>query len=333
MIDKELLATVDADEAVPGKTRDALRAAHLYYLQDLTMDAIAHELHTSRSSVSRLLSHARASGLVEISIHSPLDLPSRIEQEILERFEVAAHVIPVPDHASDVDRLDRVALSAARILGRFIDSNQLVGVAWGSTMGAMSRHLVPKATHNTEIVQLNGAGNLRTTGIVYASELLRRFGDAFGARVQQFPVPAFFDDPATKEAFWRERSTRRLLELQGRLDLAIFGIGSPFAEVPSHVYQGGYLERADYEALSADGAVGDVATVFYRADGSTDGIPLNARATGPDFSVLRRAPRRICVVSGRAKLAGLRGALAAGLITDLIVDEGTARALVEHQAG
>src|SRR5215213_5301375 len=78
-------------EAVNGKTRDALRAAHLYYMQDLTMDAIAHELHTSRSSVSRLLSHARASGLVEISIHSPLDLPSRIEQEILARHEVRAH--------------------------------------------------------------------------------------------------------------------------------------------------------------------------------------------------------------------------------------------------
>lgn len=329
MIDKEALATIDVDEAVPGKTRDALRAAHLYYMQDLTMDAIAHELHTSRSSVSRLLSHARASGLVEISIHSPLDLPSRIEQEILERFEVQAHVIPVPDHASDVDRLDRVALSAARILGRFVDSNLTIGLAWGSTMGAMSRHLVPKATHNSEIVQLNGAGNLRTTGIVYASELLRRFGEAFGARVQQFPVPAFFDEPATKQAFWRERSTQRLLDLQGRLDLALFGIGSPFAEVPSHVYQGGYLERADYDGLSRDGAVGDVATVFYRADGSTDGIALNARATGPDFATLRRAPRRICVVSGRAKLAGLRGALAAGLITDLIVDEGTARALVE----
>ncbi|WP_022890837.1 sugar-binding transcriptional regulator [Agromyces italicus] len=333
MIDKEFLATIDVDEAVPGKTRDALRAAHLYYMQDLTMDAIAQELHTSRSSVSRLLSHARASGLVEISIHSPLDLPSRIEHEILERFAVQAHVIPVPDHASDVDRLDRVALSAARILGRFIDSNLTVGLAWGSTMGAMSRHLVPKATHNSEIVQLNGAGNLRTTGIVYASELLRRFGDAFGARVQQFPVPAFFDDPATKQAFWRERSTQRLLDLQGRLDLALFGIGSPFAEVPSHVYQGGYLERPDYEGLSRDGAVGDVATVFYRADGSTDGISLNERATGPDFAVLRRAPRRICVVSGRAKLASLRGALAAGLITDLIVDEGTARVLVETQAG
>lgn len=329
MIDTNPPAGPDDPETVPGKTRDALRAAHLYYLQDLTMDAIAHELHTSRSSVSRLLSHARASGLVEISIHSPLDLPSRIEQEILERFEIGAQVIPVPDHASDVDRLERVALSAARILSRFIDSNQTVGIAWGSTMSAMSRHLVPKATHNTEIVQLNGAGNVRTTGILYASELLRRFGDAFGARVQQFPVPAFFDDPATKQAFWRERGTRRLLDLQGGMDVAIFGVGSPFAEVPSHVYQGGYLERADYESLSRDGAVGDVATVFYRADGSTDGIAVNERATGPDFAVLRRAPRRICVVSGRAKLASLRGALAAGLITDLIVDESTARALID----
>ncbi|MET4158887.1 sugar-binding domain-containing protein [Agromyces sp. PvR057] len=330
MNEKHRPGPADGAETVSEKTREALRAAHLYYMQDLTMDAIAHELHTSRSSVSRLLSHARASGLVEISIHSPHDLPSRIEQEILARFGIVAHVVPVPDHASDVDRLDRVALSAARILGRFVDSNQTIGVAWGSTMSAMSRHLVPKSTHNSEIVQLNGAGNGRTTGIVYASELLRRFGDAFGARVQQFPVPAFFDDPETRRAFWRERSTQRLLDLQAGMDVALFGVGSPFAEVPSHVYQGGYLDPADYDGLSREGAVGDVATVFYRADGSTDGIALNDRATGPDFAVLRRAPRRICVVSGRAKLASLRGALAADLITDLIVDEGTARALIEH---
>ena len=134
-----------APETVSGKTRDALRAAHLYYMQDLTMDAIASELHTSRSSISRLLSHARASGLVEISIHSPLDLPSRIEHVILERHEVRAHVVPVPDHASDVDRLDRVALSAARILGQYVDSNQMIGVAWGSTMTAMSPPVVEVA--------------------------------------------------------------------------------------------------------------------------------------------------------------------------------------------
>jgi len=112
------------------------------------------------------------------------------------------------------------------------------------------------------------------------------------------------------------------------MDVALFGLGSPFAAVPSKVYIGGYLEPDDFTSLSASGVVGDVATVFYRADGTWDDIPMNERASGPDLSTVRRAARRICVVSGASKLPGLRGALAAGLITDLILDEGTARALI-----
>jgi deoxyribonucleoside regulator len=321
------MPTPDPDPS-DEKTRDALRAAHLYYMQDLTMDAIASELHVSRSSVSRLLSFARSTGLVDIQIRSPLDQLSRVQHTLRDRFGVAVHIVPVPDHVSEVDRLERVALSAARILGTFFDSNMTMGIAWGSTMSAVSRHLVTKKTHNAQIVQLNGAANTRTTGIVYASQILQRFGDAFGAYVQHFPVPAFFDDPATKEAFWRERSTRRVLEIQSRMDVALFGIGSPYADVPSHVYTTGYLDERDFESLKEAGVVGDVATIFLRADGSDSAIPLNARATGPDFATLRQVARRVCVSSGVSKLEAVRGALAAGLVTDLIVDEGTARALV-----
>ncbi len=316
-------------DADPARVRDALRAAHLYYLQDLTMDAIARELHTSRSSVSRLLSFARDTGLVEIRVRPEQDDAAALAKELRSRFGVTAHVVPVPDTVSDIERLDRVALTAARILTGFIDSNQRIGIAWGSTISAVSRFLVPKQTHDSVIIQLNGSGNLASTGVLYASELLRRFGDAYGAAVEQFPVPAFFDDPHTREAFWRERSIRRILALQSRLDVALFGVGSPISEVPSHVYHDSYLEKADYRALSEAGVIGDVATVFFRADGSTDGIAVNERATGPDFRVLRRTPRRVCVVAGRAKAPSIRGALAAGLITDLIVDEPTALALAE----
>lgn len=310
------------------KTRDALTAAQLYYLQDLTMDAIAHELHTSRSSVSRLLGHARETGLVEIQVRSPLDMPRQLEGDLRTRFGVTAHVVPVPDLTSDVERLDRVALSAARILGGFFDSNMSMGVAWGSTMSALSRHLLSKATHNSTIVQLNGAANPRTTGILYASEILQRFGSAYGATVQQFPVPAVFDDPDTKAALWRERSISRVVEMQKTLDVIVFGLGSPFAGVPSHVYIGGYLDDDDFAQLRSTGAVGDIATVFYREDGSTDGIPLNERSSGPSLDVLRGIARRVCVVSGESKLQSLRGALAAGLVTDLIVDSGTARKIL-----
>lgn len=319
---------MEHDSTTDPKLQTALKAAKLYYLQDLTMDAIAKELRTSRSSVSRLLSHARETGLVEIQIHSPVDRGTQLEREIRSLFPIDPHVVPIAGNLSDVERLERVAMTAARLLPRFIESNNIIGIAWGSTLGAVSRHLTAKETHGSVIVQMNGAGNIQSTGIEYASEILERFGRAYSASIQQFPVPAFFDDPSTREAFWRERSTRRVLDLVARMDVAIFGLGSPFAEVPSRVYIGGYLSRDDYKSLSEDRAVGDVATVFYRGDGSWRDIALNARATGPGFDRLAKVARRVCIASGTQKLASLRGALAAGLVTDLVVDEQLARALV-----
>ena len=312
------------------RARAALRAAQMYYVQDLTMEAIASDLHTSRSTVSRLLSHARSSGLVDIQIRSPFDAATALERDLEARHGIAVHVVPSPQNISDVDRLDRVALTAARLLARFVDSNMTLGVAWGSTVSAISRHLVPKDTHNVTVVQMNGAGSYLTTGIDYTSEILRRFGDAYGAKVQQFPVPAFFDDPDTRLALWRERSTRRVLDIQSRMDLALFGVGSPFAGVPSQVYIGGYLDDADFASLTEERIVGDVATVFYRADGSWRDVSLNRRATGPAFDELRRVARRVCVVAGEQKVPSLRGALAARLITDLVIDEGAARKLVSE---
>jgi len=67
----------------------------------------------------------------------------------------------------------------------------------------------------------------------------------------------------------------------------------------------------------------------HRIDGSTDGIQINERSSGPGFDVIRRIPRRLCAVSSPSKLAALRGALAAGLITELVVEETLACRLLE----
>src|SRR5690349_12451637 len=74
-----------------GKLVAALTAAQLYYMQDKTMEVIARELGTSRSSVSRLLSYARESGLVDIRINSPLERLGMLEQRIRDRHRIVAH--------------------------------------------------------------------------------------------------------------------------------------------------------------------------------------------------------------------------------------------------
>jgi DNA-binding transcriptional regulator LsrR (DeoR family) len=144
-----------------------------------------------------------------------------------------------------------------------------------------------------------------------------------------FPVPAFFDYAETREAMWRERSVSRVLEEQRRADIVLFSIGAVAGEVPSHVYSAGYLESEDIATLASEGVVGDVCTVFLRADGSYEDLSLNERATGPTPAELKRVPRRVCTVAGEAKAVPLLAALRTGVITHLVIDEQTASKLVD----
>ena len=313
---------------VVPRERDALRAAQLYYLQHLTMESIARELGVSRSTVSRLLGMARRTGLVNIEINATGDRTPVLVRELERTYGLQVFVVPTDGSLSDSEVLERVSSHAAHVLSTLISSGMTVGVAWGSTVQALSTSLTRKPTHDTVIVQLNGAANPQTTGLTYASDILQRFGAAFTARVEQFPVPAFFDRASTREAMWREGSVQRVLKIQRNMTLAVFSLGATAAAVPSQVYRGGYLTHEEDRALRERGVVGDVATMFFDANGSDEGIEINERATGPSLQTLREVPRRLCVVSGRGKLPALRGALAGGLVTDLVLDEGTALELL-----
>ncbi|MCY7412144.1 MAG: transcriptional regulator, partial [Salinibacterium sp.] len=121
-------------------------------------------------------------------------------------------------------------------------------------------------------------------------------------------------------------------EVQRRADIALFSIGTVAGEVPSHVYSAGYLEWEDITTLEKEGVVGDVCTVFLRADGTYEDLSLNERATGPTPAELRRINRRVCAVAGDAKVVPLLAALRAGVITHLVLDEQTATRLLELAA-
>lgn len=302
-------------------------AATMYYLQDEPMDAIARRLGTSRSTVSRLLKAARDGGMVQIAVRAEPHAATGVAAQLRTSFGVRAHVVPVRARAQEVERLDQVANVAARLLMDLFDDEMVLGVAWGTTVSAVARALGRKPTRGGTVVQLNGAANTVTSGVDYASTIVTAYGAAFDAEVRHFPVPAFFDFAETREAMWRERSVQRVLAVQRRADIALFGVGALGGQVPSHVYSAGYLDEGDLAALYAAGAVGDVCTVFLRQDGSYQDIEINRRATGPTPAELARIPRRVCVVAGEAKLRPLVAAMRAGVVTDLIIDEPTARRL------
>jgi DNA-binding transcriptional regulator LsrR (DeoR family) len=287
------------------KLADSIKAARMYYYQDMTTEAIAQELNVSRSTVSRLLSHAKANGLIDIQIMDPMEEPNRLANIILEKFQIKnVHVVAVSEVAGEAEWLQRVANHTASYLNTMFTSNMILGIAWGTTLTAVSTHLLRKTTHNAQIVQLNGAGNTRSMGIDYASQIIMRFAENYQARAHLFPVPTFFDYRETKTALWREGSIKRILDLHAKADLLLYSIGAVNAGIPSHVYSGGYLAVQDYKELERYEIAGDIATVFFKKDGSFDNIPLNSRASGPNLELFQQK-YGICVVSGLAKVGGL----------------------------
>jgi len=311
-----------------NKIDDAIRVARLYYYQNKNTKVIANEMNVSRSTVSRLLKFAREEGLVNINIVDPAVEPRLIEKKIADRFDdIHVHVVPVPEITSEAEWLNRVAHYTARYLNTVFGSNMTLGIAWGTTLTAVSKCLIKKTTLNSQIVQLNGAGNTLSLGIEYASEIIILFSENYQARAHLFPLPAFFDYAETKKALWQERSIKRLLDIQNQADILLFSIGAVNAGVPSHVYSGGYLNEKNYRELEELDVVGDIATVFFKSNGDYKNIPFNERASGPELSFFRDK-HSICVVSGLAKVRGLYSALKGRYIKELIVDEPTALELV-----
>jgi deoxyribonucleoside regulator len=319
----------DRYEGPERKLEASLFAAQRYYLHGWTMDAVARHLDTSRSTVSRLLAYARDNGLVEVRVLPPDEQLHPLQEGVARTYGVAAHVVPAPQLATTGERHERTASSAARWLTSLIEPDMIVGVAWGTMLNAVSQCLLPKPATNVQFVQLNGTGFSRTRRLHHSAATLAAFGEAFDGMVQPYPVPVFFDSVATREALLAERSIRTIRALQHRADLVVFSLGTVADGVPSSPYLTGYhLTAHDFEGLRDAGVVGDVATTYYRADGSFEGLPFNLRTSGPDLAELQNVRRRVCVVSGDHKIPALHAALTGRLITDVILDETTARLLL-----
>lgn len=307
---------------------DLHEVARQHYLEGLTMETIARGRGISRSTVSRMLKQARESGLVRITLVDPASTDEQLAQQIHERFGVQTHVVTVRTGVGEVNRLEHVTAAAAQLVGDVITDGARIGLAWGTTLASLVRHLEPRRHTGVRVVQINGGANAHTSGIPYVGQMIHQFASAYGAETVLFPVPAFFDNASTRDAMWRERSIKPLLLEQRSIDVAVFSVGALKGPVPSHVYVGNYLDEQDNAELSDQHVVGDVCTVFLRRDGSWEDIGINARATGLNPRELRTVEKRICVAAGTAKSEPLLGALRAGVATDLVVDDALAKAVL-----
>lgn len=306
---------------VPTFSLEAAIVARRYYLDGQQKNEIATEMGISRFKVARLLEEARASGRVHVSIDMPTGIDLELGDRLAARFGIRqCLVIDVDDRAQDVVDA-QLGEATARFLSTRITADDVLGVAWGSTLA----HVVDASPSfpACELVQLIGGvstSKLAVNGV----ELVRRMAEMTGSAAHVLHAPILVSSAEIAAQLRGDPSLAETIGRFSRLTVALVGIGS-WDTGRSWFYR--EISQSDRDDLVAAGATADVCTVLL--DGS--GAPIRAafleRTISISESELRAVPEVIAVAGGADKVDAIGAALKSGLIDTLVTDSGTARAL------
>lgn len=315
-------AVIDTDELL------SVRAAEMYYDENLTQDEIGTALHLTRWKVGRLLAQARAQGIVRIEIVHPRARRVLVERDLRRRFGLRdVVVVSSAGVAGDAELQRRVAQAAADFLTALRPVPPTLGVSWGRTMSDVAACLPVGWARGVGVVQINGGLSLTPSGSPAAATAMTIAQKAAGS-AHVLPIPAILEHVETKHGIERDRAVAGVLDRAAHASAYLFSAGE--ATDNSALVVSGYLAPEDVDVLVGKGAVGDVVGRFIGADGHPVDANLDARTVGLNIESLRNAETSIAVVSGEGKHAVTRALVTSGICTILITDDRTAAYLLAN---
>ncbi len=313
------------------------RAAWLYHVGGLNQEATAKRLGLTRARVNKLLSDARDTGLVSISIN-PANVGLLPVEEAIRQHYGLEFCICTPALGHDIDVAESAAILAPfafRAVGAAAGSHlrrhlaetphAIVGTGWGRTLEQMTRQLAGVSAPGARFISL--MGSLTSNLAFNPFEVVHAFARTTGAEGFFLPVPFIADTPEVRDILLSQQSVQQALTLARSTTVAYISVGELREE--SLLRAQGMISATELAELRELGAVGDTNGLFFDAKGQAVAHPLNRRTIALGFDDLRKTCT-VALVAGRSKLDAARGFLASGVARGLIIDGDTAIALSQQ---
>jgi DNA-binding transcriptional regulator LsrR (DeoR family) len=307
----------------PAALALAALVARRFYLDQRSKVEIAEELGQSRFKIARLLEMARDSGLVRIEIGQPGLIDVDLAAQLLDRFGLTRAVVvdTEDEHADSLRR--HLGQVAAELLAEIIDPDDVLGIAWSRSVGAMAKAL-PRVS-SVPVVQLTGA--IAMPGDDHSSiDIVRDVARAVDGPAYVFYAPFTVPDATTARALRQQDDVARAFATLSRVTKGVVGLGL-WEAGQSTLYD--TASEADRAALDALGVRAELSGVFLSADGQPVQTALTERMIGINAEQLKAIPDVIAIAYGTAKAPAARAALRSGLISGLVTHKSLARALLD----
>jgi DNA-binding transcriptional regulator LsrR (DeoR family) len=308
--------------------RDDLLAqiATLYYYHDRSQQEIADQFALSRSNISRMLKEARERGIVEIFIRHPLRRDFGLERQIQQQFGLREVAVVQTLTGDSQGTLRQAAQLAARILDDTLERAGVLGISWGTTIQLIVEAFAPRQRHDIEVVQLMG-GVSASDPAIDGTALVQHMARSLGNRYRYLHAPLIVDSAEVASSLRGQRNIAEALELAGRADVALVGIGALDPEVSS-LLRAGYLSREELASIRGRGAVGDICARHFDQNGLPAAPEIDARLIAISLDQLVAIPTVIGVAATPAKAPAILGALRGGYLDILVTDSAAAEALI-----
>lgn len=313
-------------EAGPSDSRSdrmRVRAAWMYFVEQMTQNEIAEVLGVGRVTVVRMLAEARARNEVRIAIEGELSDVIR-QERALERLFGVERAIVAPFSDETGNPIPVIGAATGYYLSEAMKAGMSVGVGWGRTLFGTLPFISPRPLADFRVISLlGGVGVARKSN---PAEFAWRFAQVFQGDGYLIQAPAVVDSVQTKRALIERCGLSEIFTLADSLDAVLVSVGDIASA--STFYRGGFLTEEERQKLAASGAVGDLLFHFFDKDGQLVDHPINDVGMSVDIDRIRKTPLRVLTSGGPEKVDALLGAMKLISPTVLITDEQTARKMI-----
>jgi len=312
------------------RTRLLVKVSHLYYMDGLNQQEIAERLGISRPQISRMLSAAKAQGIVQISIRNPYSEEQVYERVIAETFGIHdVIIIQMPEEEQHLVDL-KLARAGAALLESVLKDYDTVGIMAGRTVSELSKELNYFSRKHMKIVPLIGGWGAEGA-TWHANSNARVIGEKLKAKYLQLNAPAIVGSKEVRDTIVNEPEISKVVDMWDQVNVAVVGISQVTDE--ASVVKFGYFGTKEMNEIKSMGAVGGICTSFLDEQGHVISYPSEQRLIGMNAETLRRIPNVIATASGLDKVPAICSVLRGKWVNVLVTDMATAKAVLEwHHA-
>ena len=301
----------------------AIRAAWLHYVGGLTQAAVAKRLGLTSVKVHRLISKAVAEGAVKVSIDGSITECVKLENQLIERFGLSKCIV-APNLGEEGIPLKALGQAGASYLRSVLStqSNITIGLALGRALAAVVHQLPKLETSNIRFVSL--LGGLTRDYSINRDDVLHWIAAKTGAPAYTMPVPLLANSVEDRTVLLNQKGVKDVFSMANDADIKFIGIGT--VAQTAQLVASGPIKPEEIIEIARSGAVGEMMGHFYDENGRMLETSLSARMLSVSLEGYKGDV--IAVSGGDEKVEAIRAALKGGLLTGLITDELTARAVL-----